>query len=73
MLDFFDANNGNRTCSRANLLPCLRQCIHSCVCGADCSDENNDLLTGVAAMGNAFISFHVDPPVKYLLVSMLLF
>ena len=73
MLDFLDANNGNRTCSRAKLLPYLRQRIHSCVYGADCSNKNHNLLTGIATVSNAFISFCVGPPVKYLLVSMLLF
>lgn len=61
-LNFLAANNRNRTGAGAKLRSCLNQGIRSCGRRAVCSDENNNLLTGVAAMGNAFISFHIVPP-----------
>lgn len=55
-LNFLAANNRNRTGTGAKLRSCLNQGIRSCGRSAVRSDKNNDLLAGIATVGNAFIS-----------------
>ena len=63
MSHFLAADNCNRASAGAKLLSCLHESICSCRGCAIRSDEKNDLLAGVAAMRDAFISFHKIPPV----------
>ena len=58
-LNFLAANNRNRTGAGAKLRPCLNQCVRSCGRSAVRSDKNNDLLTGIVTVGNAFIRYHI--------------
>ena len=58
-LNFLAANNRNCTGARAKLCSRLNQRIRSCGRNAIRSDKNNDLLTGVATVGNAFVCFRI--------------
>ena len=60
---FLATNNGNRSCVTTKLLSCLYKCVRSCRRSTIRSYEKHNLLTGVAAMGDAFISFHKISPI----------
>jgi len=58
-LNFLAANNRNCAGTGAKLRSCLNQSIRSCGRSAVRSDKNDDLLAGVATVGDAFIRFHI--------------
>ena len=63
------AYDADRAASATELLSCLYKCVCSCRRSTISSYENHNLLSGVAAMGNAFISFHkisfISPQKEY--------
>ena len=63
MSHFLATDNCNRASTGTELLSCLHESICSCRRCAVRSNEKNNLLSGVAAVGDTFISFHIIPPV----------
>ena len=60
LLYFFTAYNSHRSCSGAKLLSSLNKCIRSGRWCAISSDEKNNLLSGVTAVSDAFVCFHIN-------------
>ena len=69
MLDFLAANNANRSTTATKLLSRLNKRVCPCRRSAISSDEKHDLLSRLAAVGDAFICFHFRSPLLCMRVS----
>ena len=52
------AYNSNR--AAAKVFSRLLKCVGPCIRGTECPDKKDNLLTGFAAVCNAFVGFHIS-------------